>query len=101
MKHIEFYSKNKCEKLVHLVGFIIRICHDAQSSECQTVGFVRCISNIGLYFHVIRYCMTHTHDKALELFSSLNKTGTVFLTLLMFVIFLAIFIPYSYQNVIS
>ena len=24
-KHVEFYSKNKCEKLVHLVGFIIRI----------------------------------------------------------------------------
>ena len=23
-KHVEFYSKNKCEKLVHLVGFIIR-----------------------------------------------------------------------------
>jgi hypothetical protein len=25
MKHAEFYSKNKFEKLVHLVGFIIRI----------------------------------------------------------------------------
>ena len=24
-KHVEFYSKNKCEKLVHLFGFIIRI----------------------------------------------------------------------------
>ena len=23
-KHVEFYSKNKSEKLVHLVGFIIR-----------------------------------------------------------------------------
>ena len=23
-KHVEFYSKNKFEKLVHLVGFIIR-----------------------------------------------------------------------------
>ena len=34
-KHIEFYSKNKFEKLVHLVGFIIRIYHDARSSECQ------------------------------------------------------------------
>jgi len=34
-KHVEFYSKNKCEKLVHLVGFIIRICHDARSSESQ------------------------------------------------------------------
>ena len=34
-KHLEFYSKNKFEKLVHLVGFIIGIYHDARSSECQ------------------------------------------------------------------
>jgi len=34
-KHVEFYSKNKLEKLVYLVGFIIRICHDTRSSECQ------------------------------------------------------------------
>jgi len=34
-KYVEFYSKNKFEKFVHLVGFIIRIYHDAQSSECQ------------------------------------------------------------------
>ena len=33
--NVEFYSKNKFEKLVHLVGFIIRIYHDARSSECQ------------------------------------------------------------------
>jgi len=29
-KHVEFYSKNKFEKLVSLVGFIIRIYHDAR-----------------------------------------------------------------------
>jgi len=34
-KHVEFYSKNKIEKLVYLVGFIIRICHDARSPERQ------------------------------------------------------------------
>jgi len=34
-KHVEFYSKNKFEKLVHLFGFIIRIYHDARSYECQ------------------------------------------------------------------
>jgi len=34
-KQVEFYSKNKFEKLVHLVGFIIRIYHDARSSERQ------------------------------------------------------------------
>jgi len=27
-KHVEFYSKNKFEKLVHLVGFIIRMAQD-------------------------------------------------------------------------
>ena len=32
-KHVEFYSQNKFEKLVHLVGFIIRIFHDARSPE--------------------------------------------------------------------
>ena len=34
-KHVEFYSKNKSEKLVHLVGLIIRIFHDARSPERQ------------------------------------------------------------------
>ena len=32
-KHVELYSKNKFEKLVHLVGFIIRIYHDSRSPE--------------------------------------------------------------------
>ena len=32
---MEFSSKNKFEKLVHVIGFIIRIYHDAQTSECQ------------------------------------------------------------------
>jgi len=34
-KHVEFYSRNKFEKLVHLVGFIIRIYHDARPPERQ------------------------------------------------------------------
>jgi len=34
-KHVEFYSKNKCKKFSRLVGFIIRIYHDARSSERQ------------------------------------------------------------------
>jgi len=33
--HVMFYSKNKCEKLVHLVGFIIRIYHDVRPPEHQ------------------------------------------------------------------
>ena len=35
LKHVAFYSKNKFEKLVHLVGFIIRFYHDARSPERQ------------------------------------------------------------------
>jgi hypothetical protein len=34
---LEFYSKNKFQKLVHLVGFIIRIYHDARSPERQII----------------------------------------------------------------
>jgi len=37
-KHVEFYSKNNLEKLVHLVGFIITIYHDARLSERQKAG---------------------------------------------------------------
>jgi len=33
--YVEFYSKNKFEKLVHLVGFIVRIYYDTRFSECQ------------------------------------------------------------------
>ena len=39
LKHVEFYFKNKFEKLVHLVGFIIRIYHDARSPERQIYIF--------------------------------------------------------------
>jgi hypothetical protein len=35
LKHVEFYSKNKFEKLVHIVGFIIRTYYDARSPERQ------------------------------------------------------------------
>jgi len=37
LKHVEFYSKNKSEKLADLVSYIIRIYHAARSSECQNV----------------------------------------------------------------
>ena len=33
-KHVDLHSKNKFEKLVHLIGFIIKY-HNARSSECQ------------------------------------------------------------------
>ena len=38
-KHVESQSKNKFEILVHLVGLIIRIYHDARSSECKTKSY--------------------------------------------------------------
>jgi hypothetical protein len=47
--HVEFYSKNKFEKLVHLVGYIIRIYHSAQSPEHHIVsllGFLDCTKMI-------------------------------------------------------
>jgi hypothetical protein len=34
-KHVQFYSKNKFEKFVHLVGFIIKKYLDARSCERQ------------------------------------------------------------------
>ena len=58
----EFYSKNKFEKLVHLVGFIIRIYHDARSSEYQNhdLSFVICgllYSKVGWLVGVVKsYC---------------------------------------------
>jgi len=36
-KQVDVYSKNKFEKLVQLVGFIIRIYHDARSPERQYI----------------------------------------------------------------
>ena len=35
---MEFYSKNKFEKLVYLFGFILRIYHDARSPERQIIN---------------------------------------------------------------
>jgi len=54
-----FISKNKFEKLVHLVGFIIRIYHDSRSSECQielcteNVTFHCVISRQRILYHLI------------------------------------------------
>jgi len=39
-EHVAFYSKNKFEKLIHLVGFIIRMYHDTRYSECQIISTV-------------------------------------------------------------
>jgi len=44
-KHVEFYSKNKFEKLFHVVGFIIRNYHYARSSERQIINHI-----VDMYF---------------------------------------------------
>jgi len=43
-KHVEFYSKNKLEKLVHLVGFIVRIYHDTRSPDRQNFLYLHAFS---------------------------------------------------------
>ena len=67
-KHVEFYSKNKFEKLMHLVGFIIKIYHDARSHERQNnnTKFLRtcdncCADVIGLSRKASIYCVRSLH----------------------------------------
>ena len=69
-KHVEFYSKNKFEKLVHLVGFIIRNYHDARSAEHQktsslcikkpTIEWDRIWALICLILIILRDMLWHT-----------------------------------------
>jgi len=62
-KHAEFYSKNKFEKLVHPVGFIIRIYHDARSPERQisktrySAVLIQYVSYIYNLFVVLRFTL--------------------------------------------
>jgi len=68
-KHVEFYSKNKLEKLVHLVLFIIKIYHDARSPErqiciltlrTQVVCNWKCITFSGEVWKVSDIVLEHT-----------------------------------------
>jgi len=68
-KHVEFYPKNKFEKLVSLVGFIIRICHDAQSPEHQIWFMVYKVALWQVYLLVLQFTsvsfippVLHTHS---------------------------------------
>ena len=65
-EHVEFYSKNKFEKLVHLVGFLIRIFHDARSSEHQIsnlkVWHPRCVRSIIQSCSVYISIYTYSHE---------------------------------------
>ena len=53
-KHVEFHSKNKLEKSVHLVGFIIQNSHDARSRERQNHYEI----NIRSFW----FCSSHVSD---------------------------------------
>jgi hypothetical protein len=54
-KHAEFYSKNKFEKLVHLVVFITRIYHDARSPERHIIS-VYCRFVVYKFILVVTVC---------------------------------------------
>jgi hypothetical protein len=58
-KHIEFYSRNEFEKLVNLIGFIVRIYHDARSAERQKrhgICTLEYHSIVTLYRHYVNSC---------------------------------------------
>ena len=70
-KHVEFYSKNKFEKLVHLVGFIIRIVYSysiflACSGRCCVSADVMC-TYFGTCEHIIHHVMMFDVSKAVLL----------------------------------
>jgi hypothetical protein len=55
VRNIEFYSKNKFEKLVHLVGFIIRVQHSIISTVLQG----DCSRNCDLILSTARKLLVH------------------------------------------
>jgi len=59
-KHAEFYSKNKFEKLVHLVGFIIRIYVTVHTSMVYVTQVGSASSNLILLASYQQTCMTYT-----------------------------------------
>ena len=82
LKHVEFYSKNKFEKLVHLVGFIIRIdqfsitvCHLSQDTVPQQSGTTTCRTGQGLLQRLSHRLMKTN----LKTCSSPMAGGTVYL----------------------
>jgi len=76
-KHVEFCSKNKFEKLVHLVGFIIRIYHDARTPERQI--FAVCYyKSIWSHFGagIIFLILAHS------VYKNVNNTGTKYVRIM-------------------
>jgi len=58
-KHVEFYSRNILDKLVHLVGFVIRIYQDERSPERQIKKITATVIQLSLlpwFFLKIQSC---------------------------------------------
>ena len=64
-KHVEFYSENKFEKLVNLVGFITRIYLDAQSSECQIINLHR-TGSVSPVLEIIQFSVVQNMARVLR-----------------------------------
>ena len=66
---MEFYSENIFEKLVHLVGFIIRIYHDARSPEPKFVSVsIKCSHCLNAV--VVPFKMEQSAEEVYPLWSS-------------------------------
>jgi len=66
-KRVEFYSKNKFEKLVHVVGFIIIIYHDARSPERHKICYLS-----------IQYMSQYLSHVKFKIIITLPNSNTVF-----------------------
>ena len=86
-KHVEFYSKNKFEKLVHLIGFIIKIYHDTRSpgrqygpylsSSCRHVcSVISYTAHLSLSFCLVVFlltkCLPLTQQKFVTVLRKIN-----------------------------
>ena len=60
-KHVEIHTKNKFEKLVHLVGFIIRYYHDARSPERQNKIIIIIIVSLLLTNAQLFHKLSHSY----------------------------------------
>jgi hypothetical protein len=63
-KHVDFYSTNKFEKLVHLVGFIIRILHKTVFVQPSLVFASKPLHLVGVLNHLPYTILITKHSAA-------------------------------------
>jgi len=56
-KHVQFCSKDKFEKFVHLVCFIIRIRHNARSPERQISKYCQLLGLLNPFWYKLLYLL--------------------------------------------